>query len=341
MSRTFKRLLIGLGVAAALSAALWFTPMPYYIITPGLTLNLDRIVHVAHGTPPKRGKLMMVAVGMQPANLFYYLYGRVSPYGELIPNRDVIPPGGTPKDYQKQSQQEMVSSHSDAKVAALRYLGYPARAEGDGVKVYADLNGEPADSVLKKGDVIVSIDQHKVTLDTQLLSYMKTVTPGQKVHLVVLRSGKTLNLTVGTAPDPSNPKQALMGVAVGTDNLHYKIPVKISIDTGQISGPSAGMMFAVEIIAQLRPQWNLTHGLPIAGTGLVTPDGKVGQIGGVMEKLATVYHAGAKIFFVPKPNYKAAHQQLIRLHLQNKIKIIPVATLAQVVHDLKSANPGA
>lgn len=341
MSRRLKRLLAGVGIAAVLAAAVWFTPMPYYIITPGLTLNLDRIVHVAHGVPPKKGKLLMVAVGMQPANLFYYLYGRLSPYGELIPTKDVIPPGGTPQDYQQQSQQEMVSSHNDAKVAALRYLGYPARAEGDGVKVFADLKGEPADNILKKGDVIVSVDGHKVTLDTQLLSYMQQVTPGQKVQLVVLRSGKKVNLTVGTAPDPTNPKKALMGVAVGTDHLHYSIPVKITIDTGQISGPSAGMMFAVEIIAQLRPNWHLTGGVPIAGTGLITADGQVGQIGGVIEKLATVYRAGAKVFFVPKANYQAAHQQQVRLNLQNKIKIIPVTTLSQVIRDLRTHASGA
>ncbi|HEY0827908.1 MAG TPA: S16 family serine protease, partial [Bacilli bacterium] len=68
---------------------------------------------------------------------------------------------------------------------------------------------------------------------------------------------------------------------------------------GEIGGPSAGLMFALEIYNQLVDQ-DITKGYRIAGTGTIDTKGQVGVIGGIKYKVVAADKAGADIFFAPK-----------------------------------------
>ena len=63
-----------------------------------------------------------------------------------------------------------------------------------------------------------------------------------------------------------------------------RLPVEVTIETENIGGPSAGLMFALSIIDRLTPE-DLTGGRRIAGTGELAVDGEVLPIGGAAEKL--------------------------------------------------------
>ena len=74
---------------------------------------------------------------------------------------------------------------------------------------------------------------------------------------------------------------------------------EISFDLGQqIGGPSAGLVFALAIYDKIT-DGPLLDGRHVAGTGTITPTGKVGAIGGIQEKIAAAEKAGATAFFVP------------------------------------------
>jgi PDZ domain-containing protein len=60
-------------------------------------------------------------------------------------------------------------------------------------------------------------------------------------------------------------------------------------------------MFSLAIYDTLTPG-SLTDGRPIAGTGEIEPDGSVGPIGGIQQKIAASEDAGAELFFVPPGN---------------------------------------
>ena len=60
-------------------------------------------------------------------------------------------------------------------------------------------------------------------------------------------------------------------------------------------------MFALAIYDKLTPG-SLTGGKKIAGTGEMAPDGTVGPIGGIRQKMAGAAEHGAKIFLVPAAN---------------------------------------
>ena len=82
----------------------------------------------------------------------------------------------------------------------------------------------------------------------------------------------------------------------------FDFPIKITNNVGQqVGGPSAGAMFALAIYDRLTPG-SLTGGRVVAGTGEIAPDGTVGPIGGIRQKIAGAADDGAKVFLVPAAN---------------------------------------
>ncbi|MDA8066566.1 MAG: PDZ domain-containing protein [Thermaerobacter sp.] len=318
------------------SVAAWFVPTGYYLMLPGNTENLNRIVSVSGGKSAHRGKLLMVTVSMQRANGLLFLLARLNPVAELVPRQEMMPPGQDFQEYLRQSAEMMKESKAAAEVAALRQLGYKnAGIVGHGVQVIQVLKGMPATGKLQKGDVITAVDGHAVTLDTQLVAYMSHVRVGQTMRFTVDRHGQTRQVDVRTVRNPQGGNRPVVGILINTYELHFQIPVPIKIRTGDISGPSAGMMFSLEIIDQLDHR-SLTGGRTIAGTGTIDPFGNVGPIGGIGQKVVTAYRSGARVFLCPQGNLPHALAMVHRLHLP--VRVVPVRNLGQAVNFL---NRGA
>jgi PDZ domain-containing protein len=335
MAKVLKWLVGVVAGLAVIAAVLWFTPTGDYVILPGVTENLNQVVHVQGVRKAPPGRMLMVAVDIQQANLLYYLIGKYTPYGEVMPASELLGTDVSEAQYEQMNQQLMSESHLMAKVAALRAIGLPARETGKGVLVYATEQGTPAAGKLKANDVITAVDGHAMQIDQQLLNFMGTVKPGTPVDMTVRRKGKTLHVVVGTVPSTDLKGHAMVGALIGTLSPGFVVPLKIKISTGSISGPSAGMMFSLSIIDQLRPQWHLTHGNTVAGTGTIDAFGDVGAIGGIKEKVVTVFDSGAKVFLVPRGDYADAVAEARALGITNKMRIIPVGTLDQALTALR------
>ena len=78
-------------------------------------------------------------------------------------------------------------------------------------------------------------------------------------------------------------------------------PFEIEIASGDVGGPSAGLMFALGLYDTLTPG-DLTGGRTIAGTGTIDLEGEVGGIGGIVDKVVGAERAGASVFLVPAEN---------------------------------------
>jgi PDZ domain-containing protein len=87
------------------------------------------------------------------------------------------------------------------------------------------------------------------------------------------------------------------------DDLNYELdaPADAAFDTGEIAGPSAGLMMSLSLYDSLTAD-DLTHGRSIAGTGTISCDGEVGSIGGIEQKVAAAEAKGADIFLAPAGN---------------------------------------
>ena len=63
----------------------------------------------------------------------------------------------------------------------------------------------------------------------------------------------------------------------------------------------AGLAFSLGIVDKLTPG-ELTGGRHVAATGTIDPDGTVGGIGGIAQKMAGAVSAGATFFLAPRSN---------------------------------------
>jgi PDZ domain-containing protein len=96
-------------------------------------------------------------------------------------------------------------------------------------------------------------------------------------------------------------------------------------------------MFALSIYDTLTPG-SLTGGQVVAGTGTITADGTVGEIGGIQQKIAGARQDGAQLFLVPPANCADA------LGGDNgSMRLVKAATLADAISEVKawSANHDA
>lgn len=113
----------------------------------------------------------------------------------------------------------------------------------------------------------------------------------------------------------------------------------INYTTKRIFGPSAGLMFSLEIVRQLDTKKDITKGYKIAGTGTINAEGKVGRVGSVRLKLKTALKKDAEIFFVPNdpdnPNSNLLEANRVNEELGNQLQVVPVSTLGDALKYLE------
>ncbi len=82
----------------------------------------------------------------------------------------------------------------------------------------------------------------------------------------------------------------------GVDYSNYSILVKIKSDAPIIGGPSAGGAITVALVSLLT---NTSLNKSIVMTGMILPDGLIGPVGGLPEKLEAAKSIGAKVMIIP------------------------------------------
>ena len=104
----------------------------------------------------------------------------------------------------------------------------------------------------------------------------------QKVTVQFIQDGKAKEATGKLIELPTDKKA---GIGIGlTDHTEIDSSIPVSIEAGDIGGPSAGLMFTLQTYEQLSHK-DLRKGHEIAGTGTMNSQGIVGRIGGIDKKL--------------------------------------------------------
>jgi Lon-like protease len=318
--------LILLGVVAISGL---FIRLPYDTIAPGSSRQVNDVVVVKGGPSyPPKGEIMETTVAVRERVTPYeVLYGWLSSDIDVISEKQIR--GNTPpKVYEQQNVDAMADSKKVAEAVALQHLGYNI-VQGNGAVIRDVRDGTPAATAgLKPGDVVVAVDGQPIKIETQAVDAVHAHKPGDRVALSIVRANaapQTVNATLSTQNG-----QAFLGVTLETSGLQFKPPFDINIDSGSVVGPSAGAAYGLELLDQLTPG-ELTGGGRVAVTGQLFLDGKIGEIGGVAQKAATVRRSGASIFIVPRANYKEA-----KAHAGSHLKVYPVDTFDDALHILGS-----
>lgn len=328
-----------LGAATVLGAAMLVAgvvvPVPFVELSPGPTYNTlgeadGKPIIAIEDTPtyPTSGNLDLTTVNERggpghPVYLGRVIVGWADPSVRVVPREAFYPDDVDPGAVAAQNTQLFSDSESDAVAAALRYLKRPVITL---TIVSQVMGGGPSDGTLEPGDVLVSIDGVRVTEPQSVTDQMAKVEPGEKVTLVVradqgAEPEKTVVVTTGKAPD--DPNRAFLGIGVGTT---YKAPFPISVQLGGVGGPSAGTMLSLGIVDKLTPG-ELNGGKFVAGTGTITPDGQVGPIGGIAQKMVGARRAGATLFLAPASNC----DDVLAGGVPDGLTVAKVATLAEAV----------
>jgi PDZ domain-containing protein len=211
----------------------------------------------------------------------------------------------------------------------------------------------PAAQVLRAGDYILKADDLAIAERDQLLDYIKGKKAGDKIQITYKRGNvqKSDSIVLGTLPpDPTisaGPRPGLGVVPVDVRSVKADDEKKqVTVKAGDIGGPSAGLMFSLEIYNQLVPE-DLTKGYRIAGTGTIDPLGHVGVIGGIQHKIVAADREKADIFFAPKDlvpkqgqkfspilNTTDAMAQAKKIH--TKMKVVSIGSIDDAISYLKS-----
>jgi PDZ domain-containing protein len=317
-------------------------PMPFVELSPGPTFNTigevdgKPLIEIS-GTPtyPTAGNLDMTTVNERggPGNAVYVgrlLAGWVDPNVRVVPSEVFYPDDVSQSDISAENVRQFSDSESDSVAAALTYLGRPYDTV---VVVSSVITGSPADGQLEPGDQILAVDGHQVRVAADVTAEMHQVTPGDVVTVTVDREGKgRLEQKVTTMASPQDASRAFMGIGVGES---YRARFHLAITLEGVGGPSAGMMFSLGMIDMLTPG-ELNGGRFVAGTGTITPDGKVGPIGGIEQKLVGARRAGATLFLAPADNCA----DVVASGAPPGLTVARVATLTDAVHAVEAYAAG-
>lgn len=316
---------------AILVIAIFNLHIPYFAITPGPAVNVVDLIDI-NGVRTKKvtGPLMLTTVSLHPIKVAEGIRGWFDSSYEVLSRSAIIPAGETEEQADERSTNQMTESHDHAAAAALSFLGYDVKVTQLGARVRELDEGAPAREVLRRGDVIIGADDSGVRRAEDLVGVIKRHKVGDSIVLKVKRGPRTLTVKTRTMARPDAPAEPVIGVFLDTVP-RVELPLAIDIDSLDIGGPSAGLMYALGIVDLLDAS-DLAHGRTIAGTGEISVEGEVGAVGGITQKIAGARRQDAVLFLVPANELGEACARA------GDMQVVGVAHLADAVRALKDPS---
>lgn len=313
---------------------LWFWPSASYLLLPDPAHPVRPLVKLpASRVEPDRngGGIYFLDVRQRRASILEDWFPSIREGSTLLPKEAVVPPGASESQVRRADRADMVRSQQVAAAVALREAGFEVTSRPTGLIVQQISGTSPARGKLRLTDTIVAIDGRPVLTTAALRTVMSTKQPGAPVRLTVTEGKKRRVVTVGTYADPDDPKHALIGILV-EQAAKIVLPFPVTIDAGDIGGPSAGLAFTLEVLEQLGR--DVDRGYRVAVTGEISFDGSVGPIGGVKQKVIGARKAHADVLIVPAVENAGEARQYAK-----GLRLIPVHTLKEALRALAKLPP--
>jgi len=312
---------------------LWILPSDQYLLIPDSPHPAAAVVRVKNEKPDRNGGgIYFLDVQERRARQLEVDFPSLAPDGsDFVPGSTVNPPGANESQTSQFNLQEMATSQQIAAAVALRELGYKVKVSADGALILASGPGTPAEGKLVPGDIIVSVDGHPVRTTDQARSLLRQHKPGDVVDIGVRNDKGLRTVTLKTIADPQNPSVPIVGVLL-EQAAHIQLPFPVTIDTGNIGGPSAGLAFALEVMQKLGR--DVDRGYKVAATGEMFLDGAVGPIGGAKQKTIGARRSGVDILLAP-----AGDNARIARRYAGPMRVIPVKSFRQALRALATLPP--
>ncbi|WP_425860522.1 YlbL family protein [Arthrobacter sp. TWP1-1] len=315
-------------IAVVLAVAAMTLPVPYVVESPGPAINTigklngHPIITVTgrESFPASTGSLDLTTVHLNGGlpdsqiNFFEALTSWLTPSNTVYPAEMIYAPGVSQDAVNSENSAAMTGSQENATAAALKALGIDFEAN---LAVASIPDDGASAGILKPDDVLLTIGAQQVS-DLSVIQTVLADGKGAPVELKVRRDGNEKTLTV--TPKLGSEGKYLLGIALQNT---FKFPFDVKISLENIGGPSAGMIFALGIMDNLT-EGELTGGKEFAGTGTIDPEGNVGAIGGIAQKMIGARENGADYFLAPGANCGDVVD-----HIPKGLQVIKVDTLTE------------
>ena len=334
--RSAIALLASLAITLGLVVLTLVLPVPFVKLAPGPTFNVigeleGQEVIMINGTEtyPTSGTLDMTTVresgGPRGGLTFFDAVGSWFNSQDAVVPRELVYPDDVSGEEVKQRNAALFStSESDAVAAALNYLDLPITTELVATAVVSDA---PADGVFQPRDEIVSVNGTPVKQPSDVVQAVQGEPVGTTFDFGIRRASEDMMVQVTSAPNSANDDKPYIGISVGE---LYSADFDIDFTLQDVGGPSAGLMFATGIVDKLTPE-NLNGGGNVAGTGTITPNGEIGPIGGIRQKLAGARNTGAELFLMPRQHCAESQG-----YVPEGLTVVPVSTLTEAIEQMQS-----
>lgn len=322
-----------------LLVALYLIPLPYYLKEPGDLEALAPRITVENGHKNEQGNFYLTTVFSSKLNVYNWIASLFRDDVQIEKSKDVK--GGlSDAEYSFLLRHMMSTSQQNAIIAGLKEAGLTVTTHHKGVFVTSIIPESNLADKLAVGDVITAIDGQPTQKASEMIDYLRHKKAGEAVRLSYRHQDKDHTESIKLIQLPSGKPG--LGV-MPEDEYDINSPRKVTIQASDIGGPSAGLMFSLEVYSQTLTSYDLTKGYHIAGTGALDVQGNVQQIGGIRDKIVAAHAAGVDIFFSPadvKPGDSNTKDIMDEAKKRGySIKIVPVKTTHEAVEYLKKLTP--
>ena len=323
-----RKILLSLVPVATLVVSLHLIDLPWFVEVPGKARSVLPLIDV-DGVPTydSDGRLLLTTVNVGRVNVYGATWAWLDEHADLVHEDLLIPPGQTQAEYERTATSQMDQSKIAGVAVALEMLTEYPEDHGPGVLVQDAIAGGPSVGRLFAGDLIVGFDGEPLEDAADLGARLEEARPGLPVKLTVrpVEGGEEHSVKIVPVLDPEQDRPVLGILAIAN------FPFDVRIESADIGGPSAGLMWSVGV-TDLLTQDDLTADRTIAGTGTVDLAGNVGPIGGIRLKIIAAERAGAELFLVPRDNFAEAKGA------GSEIDLVPVGTVREALDALEGTT---
>ncbi len=296
-------------------------PIPYYVYSSNGIMNVNKRIEIEDKYKSK-GSFNLTYVNQFDANVITYLYSLINPNWDLIK-----------KESKKDTEINNYYDHLALNEAVSNATIVSYKKANKDITInqyhfYIAYISEEANTDIQIKDEILKIDDIKIETMQDITDIVNKKQINDEIKLLVKNNNKEYIRTAKIYYDQKN----LIGVGI-IKNYEITTNPKMNLTfNSSESGPSGGLMMALEIYNQLTST-DITKGYKIAGTGTIDEIGNVGEVSGIKYKLKGAIDKKVDVFLVPKENYEEA----IKLKEEHnyKIEVCAVKTFDEAIKNLQ------
>ena len=292
-------------------------PLPYYIYAGGGTIDINDRVEI-NNSETSSGSLNFAYVKELEGNVASFILGNIIPSYD-IEKKDNVSLNEDESNEDIMFRNKIYLENANQTAIMLAYQKAEKKVSIKSKHFYVIYVEDKVEDGLRVGDELLKVNGKDIENVEDYTNEIQIHEVGEKIKVTVKREDKEIDVKA-TVKEGEDYK--VTGISVSTI-YEYKTNPKVKLNfKDSEGGPSGGLMLTLAIYDKLT-KGDLTNGLTIVGTGTISSDGTVGEIGGVKYKLNGAIKADADIFLVPKgDNYKEALKEKEKHDYDIEIKAI-------------------